>query len=282
MFKNFTQNFRRQIVIGGGIFMLLTIVSVTFAEQQEKPKPISAEKAKLIGYVENYFTHNFLNNNMKAQKSLVEWGDVTTDRNGNSTIRCKYEALFTFDKDGNLVSQNEVPLKEISSAKEAKAQIKSIAFKKQLFIEQEAIAKQKYDAVVSNVRAGNKESDKVTQAESRYEWMLKRIALSEFLLNIATNEQEKSRFTNEIKESCKEAYIAAKVAKDTFQELFNAGNKSLVEKASADMRFSEAKLKIFDAYPDDNFDEFQKIDKMERINISYWDKASEISANQAK
>ncbi len=94
------------------LFMLALSGTLAFCQTQDKPKPIVAEKAKMMGYVEDFFMNNYRDITMR--KSL-EWGDVQTDDKGNGTIRYKFEALiwdkdrkimcqdFTFDKDGNYV-----------------------------------------------------------------------------------------------------------------------------------------------------------------------------------
>jgi hypothetical protein len=114
-----------------GIIIILTFLAVSvltsYAEQQPaEQKPILPEKAKLIGYVEDFLMHNFRDITMR--KSL-EWGDVKTDNNGNNTIRYRCEALigdedrtvlawdFTFDKDGKFVSQSKVATEPVKIEK---------------------------------------------------------------------------------------------------------------------------------------------------------------------
>ncbi len=106
----------RRALGGVAVLSLLAVLALT-GQAQEKPKPIAAEKAIVIGYVEDYLMHNFRDVTMR--KSL-EWGDVKTDAKGNRTIRYKCEALiwdkeriigcwdFTFDKEGNWVSDENV------------------------------------------------------------------------------------------------------------------------------------------------------------------------------
>jgi hypothetical protein len=99
------------------IIVILTFLAVTVLTGYAEQKPISPEKAKMIGYVEDFLMHNFRDVTMR--KSL-EWGDVKTDDKGNSTIRYRCEALiwdkdrmilawdFTFDKDGKFISQSKI------------------------------------------------------------------------------------------------------------------------------------------------------------------------------
>jgi hypothetical protein len=108
MITNYRKRTRKQAVAGVVLPVLLLVVSLTtYAEQ--KPQPIPVEKAKLIGYVEDWFLHNPRDITMRRS---LEWGDAITDESGNGTIRYRFEALvrdtdrvtlcedFTFDKDG--------------------------------------------------------------------------------------------------------------------------------------------------------------------------------------
>jgi hypothetical protein len=101
----------------GSVILTALLLCITLAFCQEgKPKPITPEKAMMMGYVEDFFMHNARDITMR--KSL-EWSDVKTDK-GNSTIRYKFEALiwdkdrvivcsdFTFDKDGKYVDMKHV------------------------------------------------------------------------------------------------------------------------------------------------------------------------------
>jgi hypothetical protein len=84
---------------------------------QAQPKPITPEKAVMMGYVEHFLMNNFRDVTMR--KSL-EWGEVKTDDKGNRTIRYTVEALiwdkdrmilctdFTFDEDGQFVKTEKV------------------------------------------------------------------------------------------------------------------------------------------------------------------------------
>ena len=116
MITNYRKRTMKQAVAGTVIPLLLLAVSLTtFAQQQHEP--ISVDKAKMIGYVEDFFLHN--DRDITMRKSL-EWGDVATDEQGHSTIRYKFEALirdkdrqilcedFTFDKDGKFVASQKV------------------------------------------------------------------------------------------------------------------------------------------------------------------------------
>ncbi|MCL2744116.1 MAG: hypothetical protein FWE67_09715 [Planctomycetaceae bacterium] len=97
------------------IFLLLGLLCPTSFAQQ-KP-PISADKAKMMGYVEDFFMNNARDITMR--KSL-EWGEVKIGSEGNRTIRYKFEALiwdkdriifcsdFTFDKDGKYLDMLHV------------------------------------------------------------------------------------------------------------------------------------------------------------------------------
>ncbi|MDR3198359.1 MAG: hypothetical protein LBU34_10880, partial [Planctomycetaceae bacterium] len=108
------------------IIMILTFLTITALTGYAEQQPISPEKAKLMGYVEDFLMHNFRDVTMR--KSL-EWGDVKTDDNGNNTIRYRCEALiwdkdrmilawdFTFDKDGKFISQSKVEAKPVKIEK---------------------------------------------------------------------------------------------------------------------------------------------------------------------
>jgi hypothetical protein len=74
---------------------------------------LSATKAEMMGRVEDFFMHNF--RDVTSRKSL-EWGEVTTNAEGNRAIRYRYEARiwdkevmlmnqsFTFDKQGKFLA----------------------------------------------------------------------------------------------------------------------------------------------------------------------------------
>ncbi|MCL2645859.1 MAG: hypothetical protein FWD61_02510 [Phycisphaerales bacterium] len=93
-----------------GIFLLLVLLCMTSYAQSTPP--VSADKAKWMGYVEDYFMNN--DRDITMRKTLT-WGDPTTDAKGNVSITYKCEALvgdkhrfifdaqFTFDKDGKLL-----------------------------------------------------------------------------------------------------------------------------------------------------------------------------------
>ena len=94
------------------MFAALMMVGAFALTAYAQPKPITSEKAMMMGYVEYFFMTNARDITMR--KSL-EWGEVQTDDEGNRTIRYKFEALIwdkdrvlfcfdlTFGKDGNLV-----------------------------------------------------------------------------------------------------------------------------------------------------------------------------------
>ena len=79
--------------------------------------PLDKTKAEMMGRVEDYFLNNF--RDVTSRKSL-EWGEVTTDDQGNSSIRYKYQAsiwdkqtmlmnqVFTFDAEGQYVAMKNV------------------------------------------------------------------------------------------------------------------------------------------------------------------------------
>ena len=78
---------------------------------------VSAAKAELIRLVEEFFLHNYRD---ITSRKPIEWGDVTTDEDGNRSIRYKYYAtirdretmianqVFTFDAKGGVVSVKDV------------------------------------------------------------------------------------------------------------------------------------------------------------------------------
>lgn len=105
---------RRRTVIGVCAVLLLALLTLTGYAQ---PKPVPAEKAKMMGYVEDFFMRNARDITMR--KSL-QWGDVVKEKDGNATIRYRCEALvwdkdrmifcwdFTFGKNGQYVSMKRV------------------------------------------------------------------------------------------------------------------------------------------------------------------------------
>lgn len=78
---------------------------------------ISVEKADLMGRIEWFMMHNF--RDITARKS-IEWGDIEKDKDGNRTVRYKYDAtiwdkdvyvmnqVFTFDAKGNILRREDV------------------------------------------------------------------------------------------------------------------------------------------------------------------------------
>ena len=116
------------------IFLILTFTA-TLLQAAEKPKPITPEKARYIGYVENYFVEKPSSVDLKK---TIAWSDVQKDDKGNGTIRYEFEALlkngkrsvlcldFTFDPDGNCVKTQSVePTKATPSAKPVKIDAKA-------------------------------------------------------------------------------------------------------------------------------------------------------------
>ncbi|MDR1492354.1 MAG: hypothetical protein LBT05_06510 [Planctomycetaceae bacterium] len=301
-FTNIRKHFCRRNLVGGSLLMLafLAVVPTTSAQQEEeKTKPISEQKAKLIGYVEDFFMHNFRDITMR--KSL-EWSDVVTDEEGRLTIRYKYEALiwdktritncaeFTYDKDGRFIKQKRVegfpqeiktekPANETVAPnnfpKEKKPETAFSAFRKQLLEKQTALAKQKYDAIAEQYLVSNPSAPIIVYAESRYEWMRTRIELTQFLRTLATEPAEISRLTNELGEYCQEAYFAVKVGINAIRDYYRAGFKGSIELAPLELRLTESQLKILDAYPYNNLDKFQKIDREDKPDFSYWRQTAE-------
>ncbi len=110
-----TPTWKRSLA-GFTILVLLAVFTLTGYGGQ-KNTPISAKKARLMGYVENYFVNNFTD--IKMRQSL-SWGEVETNEDGSNTIRYGWEALmqngerivdmrdFTFDKKGSFVSVKQV------------------------------------------------------------------------------------------------------------------------------------------------------------------------------
>jgi hypothetical protein len=116
------------------LFMFFATVCVALYAQQQQPKPtISADKAKMMGYVEDFFMNNARDITMR--KSL-EWGDTETDDKGNVSITYKFLALiwdkdrivleskFTFDKDGKFVNFEKISAEPV--AKEAEFDPKNV------------------------------------------------------------------------------------------------------------------------------------------------------------
>jgi hypothetical protein len=82
------------------LILLATLVLTSYAGQHSKA-PISAEKAEMMGRVEDYFLYNFPD--MALRKSL-EWSPVETNDQGHRSIRYKYEALFS-DQERIIINQ---------------------------------------------------------------------------------------------------------------------------------------------------------------------------------
>lgn len=103
--------------------VFLGIAAFCLTSYAEPKLPISAEKAKMMGYVEDFFMNNYRDVTMR--KSLA-WGDPTTDDKGNVSITYKYDALiwnkdriviedkFTFDKDGKYVESKKISSETVS------------------------------------------------------------------------------------------------------------------------------------------------------------------------
>jgi len=94
------------------VVVILALGALCVTSYAQSKPPISADKARMIGYVEDYFMDN--DNGLTARKPLA-WSDPTTDDKGNVTITYKYDASFrdgdrwviedrfTFDKNGKFV-----------------------------------------------------------------------------------------------------------------------------------------------------------------------------------
>lgn len=92
---------------------VLILAAGTAAAQE-----LTAEKAEMMGRVEDFFMHNF--RDVSTKKSL-DWGDVVKAEHGNRSIRFSYEAriwdretivanqVFTFDPTGKFVRVENLP-----------------------------------------------------------------------------------------------------------------------------------------------------------------------------
>jgi hypothetical protein len=82
--------------------------------QKKRARPVDVTTREgLMELVENFFANNY--RDITARK-MLEWGDPIKDKQGNTSIRCKYEAMmgnkekrvihqvFTFDPKGECVS----------------------------------------------------------------------------------------------------------------------------------------------------------------------------------
>ncbi len=108
------------------VFLVLGAFCLT-SYAEPKP-PISADKAKWMGYVEDFFMNNYRDITMR--KSLA-WGDPKTDEKGNVSITYKYDALiwgkenvviedqFTFDKTGKFVDVKKLSKEVVAKKEEA-------------------------------------------------------------------------------------------------------------------------------------------------------------------
>jgi beta-lactamase regulating signal transducer with metallopeptidase domain len=85
---------------------------------KKQPKKVDVEtKEGMKALVEDFFADNFRD---VTSRETIEWGDVEKDKDGNSSIRYKYEAtiwskdvqimnqIFTFDKKGEFVRVKDV------------------------------------------------------------------------------------------------------------------------------------------------------------------------------
>ena len=102
-----------------GAFLLMIVVCAALASPAVRAEAdsVAAEKAELMGRVENIFLHNY--RDITARKSL-EWGDVERQDNGNRSIRYMYRAtiwdkdvmimnyIYTFDPQGKCFSEVSV------------------------------------------------------------------------------------------------------------------------------------------------------------------------------
>ncbi len=122
MIKNY--HHRRHVpVIGKLVLILFAVLVLTSYAGQQLKAPINAEKAELMGRVEDLFLRNF--RDVSLRKSL-EWGPVKTNDRGHRSIRYTYEALFrnqeqktinqvfTFDEKGRYLGRKtlKIPSKE--------------------------------------------------------------------------------------------------------------------------------------------------------------------------
>ena len=92
---------RRVPMMGKIALILLAVLVLTSYAGQQLKAPISAEKAEMMGRVEDYFLHNL--REMTLRRSL-EWGPVKTNDQGHRSIRYKYEALF-LDQEREIINQ---------------------------------------------------------------------------------------------------------------------------------------------------------------------------------
>jgi hypothetical protein len=85
---------------------------------KKQPKAVDVNSKKgMKELVEEYFSNNFRD---ITSRETLEWGEVEKDKDGNSSIRYKYEAtiwskeiqimnqIFTFDKKGEFVGVKNV------------------------------------------------------------------------------------------------------------------------------------------------------------------------------
>ena len=90
---------------------------------EKKAWDVTTQKG-MIGLVDDFFQHNFRD---ITKRETIEWGQVTRDEKGKSSIRHKYQAairdkgkkvidqVFTFDSSGKLMS-----VKDVEGAPEAR------------------------------------------------------------------------------------------------------------------------------------------------------------------
>jgi tetratricopeptide (TPR) repeat protein len=120
--KMYVQKIKTLTIIASCFVLLAFLSSRQTASAQENtsllaPETLSAEKAKLLGHVENHITNKF----PPMLRRTVEWGNAIKNKKNQYTIRYQCEAVvinsnecllycwdFTFDEVGNFVNFSKV------------------------------------------------------------------------------------------------------------------------------------------------------------------------------
>ncbi len=105
-----------RLSMAGLLFLAVLGIAIAGEHAAQASTPLDKTKAEMMGRVEDFFLNNF--RDVTSRKSL-EWGDVTADNKGNSSIRYKYQAsiwdkqtmimnqVFTFDAEGKFVAMKD-------------------------------------------------------------------------------------------------------------------------------------------------------------------------------
>ncbi len=92
MIQSFRTRSTKQSFATVGVVAVLLAVSMTGFAASMNAEPVSAEKAEMMGRVEDYLTRQ--NGEIQARKT-IEWGAVESLEDGSKAIRYRFEALMS-------------------------------------------------------------------------------------------------------------------------------------------------------------------------------------------